>query len=95
MTYNNIIASKKIRARIEHLGSKLRHSYSVTQQPQNNQISRDRAVADVVLLYQQLRRSQRSLELLRAEDHMLKTQRRQAAAAALRVAIPAESALAI
>jgi hypothetical protein len=94
MTYNNIIAGKKIRARIEHLGSKLRLCYSAARQPQNNQASRDQAVVEVVLLYKQLRRWQNSLELLRADDLALKTQR-IAAAAALLVETPAESALAL
>jgi hypothetical protein len=75
MNYNNMIAGKRIRSRIEHLGSKLRLCYDVARQPQSDQTSRDRAVVDVVLLYKQLRRSERSLQRLRADDLVMKTQR--------------------
>jgi hypothetical protein len=89
MTNSNIRASRKIRTRIEHLGSKLRLSYTAAQQHQNDQASRDGAVREVVHLYKQLRRSEHSLKLLRADDLAQKT-----AAATLRAETPVESALA-
>ena len=94
MTTNNTLASKRIRTRIEHLGSKLRLSYTVAQQHQLEQSLRDGAVREVVHLYKQLRHSERSLKLLRADDLAQKTDR-QAAAATLHLQAPVESALAM
>jgi hypothetical protein len=90
---NNTLAIQKIRSRIEHLGSKLRLSYSVAECRQNDQTSRDRSVMEAVHLYKQIRRSEQAAGLLRAEDLAGKTERRLAAAAALRVETPAESVL--
>ena len=90
---NNILEIQKIRSRIEHLGSKLRLSYSVAERPQNDQSLRDRSVMEVVHLYKQIRRSERSLQLIRDENLARKTER-LAAAAALRVEIPNENVLA-
>jgi len=90
---NNILEIQKIRARIEHLGSKLRLSYSVAECRQNDQTARDRSVMEAVHLYKQIRRSERSLQLIRDENLARKTER-LAAAAALRVEIPNENALA-
>ena len=90
---NNILEIKKIRTRIEHLGSKLRLSYSVAECHQNDQTSRDRSVMEAVHLYKQIRRSERSLQLIRDENLARKTER-LAAAAALRVEISNENVLA-
>lgn len=89
---NNVLEIQRIRARLEHLGSKLRLSYSVAERPQNDQTLRDRSVMEVVHLHKQIRRSERALQLIRDEDLARKTER--LAAAALRVEIPNENALA-
>jgi hypothetical protein len=90
---NNILEIQKIRSRLEHLGSKLRLSYSVAECRQNDQTLRDRSVIEVVHLCRQIRRSERSLQLIRDENLARKTER-LAAAAALRGQIPKENALA-
>ena len=90
---NNILEIQKIRSRLEHLGSKLRLSYSIAECRQNDQTSRDRSVMEAVHLYKQIRRSERSLQLIRDENLARKTER-LAAAAALRVEIPNENVLA-
>ena len=89
---NNILEIQKIRSRIEHLGSKLRLSYSIAECRQNDQTSRDRSVMEAVHLYKQIRRSERSLQLIRDENLARKTER-LAATAALRVEIPNENVL--
>jgi len=90
---NNILEIQRIRSRIEHLGSKLRLSYSAAECRHNDQTSRDRSVMEAVHLYKQIRRSERSLQLIREEELARKT-KRSGEAAALRVEMPKESALA-
>jgi len=90
----NDLASQKIRARLMNLNRDLRSSFAVAERPQSDQSSRDRSVMEVVHLHKQIRRSERALQLIRDENLARKTER-SAAAAALRVELPAESALAI
>jgi hypothetical protein len=72
---NNIPEIQEIRARLAHLNSDLRLSYSAAQRHQNDQSSRDRCVMEVVRLHRQIRLSERRLNLLLAEDRSRKVDR--------------------
>jgi hypothetical protein len=91
---NNILAAQKIRARLAHLNSDLRLSYSGAERHPGDQTSRDRCVMEVMHLCKQIRHSERRLELLLTEDRTRKAERMAAAAEARRaVSVPADASL--